>query len=95
MDNKISIGLDEENDLKATIKVIGVGGAGCNAINRMLENDKKIPGVEFIAINTDIQALKNSNANYKINIGEKITKGLGAGAKPEIGKQAAEEDIEK
>ena len=76
-------------DGTATIKVIGVGGAGNNAINRMIESG--IKGVEFIAINTDRQALGLSKAGLKIQIGEKITRGLGAGANPEIGTQAAEE----
>jgi len=76
-------------DGTATIKVIGVGGAGNNAINRMIESG--IKGVEFISVNTDRQALKNSNASTKIQIGEKITRGLGAGANPDIGAQAAEE----
>ena len=73
----------------AVIKVIGVGGAGNNAINRMIEAG--IKGVDFIAVNTDKQALQLSKANIKIQIGEKITRGLGAGANPEIGAQAAEE----
>jgi len=73
----------------ATIKVIGVGGAGNNAVNRMIEAD--IKGVEFIAVNTDKQALQKSKAPTKIQIGEKITRGLGAGANPDIGAQAAEE----
>ena len=73
----------------AVIKVIGVGGAGGNAINRMVESG--IEGVEFVAINTDKQALTLSKAGTKIQIGEKITRGLGAGANPDIGAQAAEE----
>ena len=76
-------------DGTATIKVIGVGGAGNNAVNRMIEAD--IKGVEFIAVNTDRQALQKSKAPTKIQIGEKITRGLGAGANPDIGAQAAEE----
>jgi len=76
-------------DGTATIKVIGVGGAGNNAVNRMIEAD--IKGVEFIAVNTDKQALQKSKAPTKIQIGEKITRGLGAGANPDIGAQAAEE----
>lgn len=83
----------EENntmvDGTATIKVIGVGGAGNNAVNRMV--DSGIRGVEFIAVNTDRQALLLSKAATKIQIGEKITRGLGAGANPDIGAQAAEE----
>ena len=76
-------------DGTATIKVIGVGGAGNNAVNRMIEAE--IKGVEFIAVNTDRQALQKSKAPVKIQIGEKITRGLGAGANPDIGAQAAEE----
>lgn len=76
-------------DGTATIKVIGVGGAGNNAVNRMVESG--IRNVEFIAVNTDRQALLLSKAASKIQIGEKITRGLGAGANPDIGAQAAEE----
>lgn len=84
----------EENermiDGTATIKVIGVGGAGNNAVNRMVESG--IRGVEFISVNTDRQALQESKAGTKIQIGEKITRGLGAGANPDIGAQSAEEN---
>ncbi|MEW6045629.1 MAG: cell division protein FtsZ, partial [Bacillota bacterium] len=73
----------------ANIKVIGVGGGGQNAVNRMIEAELR--GVEFIAVNTDAQALALSNAPRKIQIGEKLTKGLGAGSIPEIGQKAAEE----
>ena len=76
-------------DGTATIKVIGVGGAGNNAVNRML--DLGIKSVDFIAVNTDRQALQKSKASTKIQIGEKITRGLGAGANPDIGAQSAEE----
>ena len=76
-------------DGTATIKVIGVGGAGNNAVNRMIESG--IKNVDFIAINTDRQALQLSKASSRIQIGEKITRGLGAGANPDIGMQAAEE----
>ena len=76
-------------DGTAIIKVIGVGGAGNNAINRMIESG--IKGVEFIAVNTDRQALQISKASTRIQIGEKLTRGLGAGANPDIGNQAAEE----
>ena len=85
----------DDNDLNymmdgtATIKVIGVGGAGNNAVNRMIEAG--IKNVEFIAVNTDRQTLNESKANSKIQIGEKLTRGLGAGANPDIGAQAAEE----
>ena len=77
-------------DGTATIKVIGVGGAGNNAVNRMI--DAGIKGVDFIAVNTDRQALQTSKASTKIQIGEKITRGLGAGANPDIGAQSAEEN---
>jgi len=76
-------------ETSAKIKVVGVGGGGGNAINRMIEAG--IRGVEFIAINTDIQALQSNRASYKLNIGKSVTKGLGAGMNPEIGKRAAEE----
>lgn len=74
----------------AKIKVVGVGGSGCNTISRMI--DSKIEGVEFVAINTDAQDLHHSNAPVKINIGKNLTKGLGAGMNPEVGRQAAEEN---
>ena len=73
----------------ARIKVVGVGGGGCNAVNRMIEVG--IQGVEFIAVNTDAQALMLSQAPRRVQIGEKLTRGLGAGGDPEIGRQAAEE----
>ncbi len=71
----------------AVIKVVGIGGGGVNAVNRMI--DAGLKGVEFIAINTDAQALLMSDADVKLDIGRKLTRGLGAGAAPEIGKQAA------
>jgi cell division protein FtsZ len=74
----------------AKIKVVGVGGSGGNAISRMV--DSKIKGVEFVAINTDAQALHNSKASEKVHIGKNLTKGLGAGMNPEVGRQAAEEN---
>jgi cell division protein FtsZ len=77
----------------AKIKVIGVGGGGCNAVNRMIR--AKVEGVEFIAANTDLQALKLSQAPVKLQLGAKLTKGLGAGANPEVGRKAALEDTEK
>ena len=77
------------NDNLAVIKVVGVGGGGTNAVNRMVEAG--IKGVEFIAVNTDRQALLLSDADKTIHIGEEITRGLGAGANPEVGCQAAEE----
>ena len=87
--------LDFDADMQelTNIKVIGCGGGGGNAVNRMIVEGLK--NVEFIAINTDKQALMLSNANQKIQIGEKLTKGLGAGANPEIGKKAAEESREE
>ena len=84
-DNELSYMMDGT----ATIKVIGVGGAGNNAVNRMIEAG--IRNVEFIAVNTDRQTLNESKAGSKIQIGEKLTRGLGAGANPDIGSQAAEE----
>ena len=75
----------------AKIKVVGVGGSGGSAINRMI--DSRIKGVEFIAINTDVQALHHNNAKHKLHIGQTTTRGLGAGMNPEIGKQAAQESI--
>jgi cell division protein FtsZ len=77
----------------AKIKVIGVGGGGGNAINRMIEAG--IEGVQFLVANTDLQALKSSRASVKIQIGEKLTRGLGAGGDPEVGRQSALEDTEK
>ena len=81
-----------ENEKSAKIKVIGVGGAGGNAVNNMI--DARLQGVKFIAINTDAQDLEASRAPIKIQIGEKLTEGLGAGANPEIGRQAALENID-
>ena len=77
----------------AVIKVIGVGGGGCNAVNRMVQSELK--GIEFIAANTDRQALNNCLAETKIQIGEKLTRGLGAGANPEVGQKAAEESLDE
>ncbi|MEW9676558.1 cell division protein FtsZ [Lentibacillus sp. L22] len=84
---------DTNMDKLATIKVIGVGGGGNNAVNRMIEHG--VEGVEFIAVNTDSQALDLSKAEVKLQIGEKLTRGLGAGANPEVGKKAAEESKEQ
>ena len=88
----IGLELDFERGNLAQLKVVGVGGAGNNAVNRMIQYG--IKGVEFISVNTDKQALYQSHANQKIQIGEKLTKGLGAGADPEIGRKAAEESKE-
>lgn len=82
-------GFDVEQQQYADIKVIGIGGGGSNAVNRMIEAGLK--GVEFVAVNTDSQSLLLSNADKKIQIGSKLTRGLGAGANPDIGRKAAEE----
>src|ERR1035441_4465591 len=74
----------------ARMRVVGVGGGGGNAVNRMIE--ESLSGVEFISVNTDAQALLNSKSDVKIQIGKKLTRGLGAGARPEIGRQAIEEN---
>ena len=92
LDNK-NIENEEENSNFAAIKVIGVGGAGTNAVNRMV--DAGLRGVDFIAVNTDKQALTLSKAPIQVQIGEKLTKGLGAGANPEVGQKAAEESREE
>ena len=84
---------EEMFSAKPVIKVVGVGGGGGNAVNRMIENDLK--GVEYVVINTDCQVLRLSKAENRIQIGRKLTKGLGAGADPEIGKEAALENIEE
>jgi len=84
---------DLESGHGARIKVIGVGGAGGNAVNRMIEEG--LEGVEFLVANTDLQALKDSKASVKIQLGEEIARGLGAGGNPEIGKRAALEDTDK
>ena len=84
---------DTSIDQLANIKVIGVGGGGNNAVNRMIEHG--VQGVDFIAVNTDAQALNLSKAEYKLQIGNKLTRGLGAGANPEVGKKAAEESREQ
>jgi cell division protein FtsZ len=83
----------DDNQEGAKIKVIGVGGGGSNAVNRMIR--AKLEGVEFIAANTDLQALKLSQAPVKLQLGAKLTKGLGAGANPDIGRKAALEDTDK
>ena len=73
----------------ARIKVVGVGGGGCNAVNRMIEEG--MAGIEFVTVNTDAQALLTSKAPTKVRIGDKSTRGLGAGGNPEVGQKAAEE----
>ena len=89
----LQFALEEGVTYGANIKVIGVGGAGGNAVNRMI--DVGLQGVEFIVANTDVQALRSSKASVKLQIGSKITRGLGAGATPEVGRQAALEDTDK
>ena len=87
---QMNFNLDSEFEREVDIKVVGVGGGGGNAVNRMVLSGMK--GVEFISMNTDSQALKNSHATYKIALGNKLTKGLGAGGFPEKGQRAAEEN---
>ena len=84
---------DNGLDLYAKIKVIGVGGGGSNAVNRMIEFG--LEGVDFISVNTDAQALTTAKAPKRMQIGEKLTRGLGAGARPEIGEKAAMESREE
>ena len=89
---RLRLRLEEEANAGARIKVIGVGGGGGNAVNRMVKMG--LDGVEFIVANTDLQALKNNAATVKLQIGSKLTKGLGAGADPNVGRSAALEDTE-
>ena len=93
IDSSIKFMFDDGVRLGASIKVVGVGGGGSNAVNRMI--DAGLDGVDFLVANTDVQALKQSKAPVKLQIGAKLTKGLGAGANPDIGRQAALEDTEK
>src|SRR6184192_3289120 len=93
MDTSIKFLFDEGVRLGASIKVVGIGGAGSNAVNRMI--DAGLGGVDFLVANTDVQALKLSKAPVKLQIGAKLTKGLGAGANPDVGRQAALEDTDK
>ncbi len=92
-DNDIRIQFNEDAINSAKIKVIGVGGGGGNAVNRMIESH--LEGIEFVVANTDLQALKLSHAPVKIQLGVKLTNGLGAGANPEVGRKAALEDADK
>ena len=92
-DPNIRISFNEESRSEAKIKVIGVGGGGNNAVNRMI--DAGVEGIEFIAANTDLQALRMSRAPLKLQLGVKLTNGLGAGANPEVGRKAALEDSDK
>ena len=82
--------LEEESAQTARMKVVGVGGGGGNAVNRMI--DERLAGVDFISVNTDAQALGHSKSDHRVQIGRKLTRGLGAGARPEIGRQAIEEN---
>ena len=84
---------DDSIGRNARMKVLGVGGAGSNAVNRMI--DEQLDNVEFITVNTDLQALQESNSHIKIQIGKELTRGLGAGARPEIGRQAIAESEEE
>jgi cell division protein FtsZ len=93
MSNSIRISFNEEPKNDAKIKVIGVGGGGGNAVNRMI--DAGVEGIEFIVANTDLQALRMSHAPVKLQLGVKLTNGLGAGANPEVGRKAALEDSDK
>lgn len=88
----LNLMMNDDDELKPRITVFGVGGAGGNAVNNMIE--KKLDGVEFVVANTDAQALAQSKANNRVQMGPKVTEGLGAGAKPIIGAKAAEETIE-
>src|ERR1051326_1759253 len=92
-DTDIRISFNEEARNDAKIKVIGVGGGGGNAVNRMI--DAGMEGIEFIAANTDLQALRMSRAPMKSQLGVKLTNGLGAGANPEVGRKASIEDSDK
>src|SRR5260370_17007529 len=85
--------LEETVTQNARMKVVGVGGGGGNALNRMI--DEHVGGVEFISVNTDAQALLNNKADVKVQIGKKLTRGLGAGARPAIGRHRIEEDRAK
>src|ERR1700756_5505130 len=92
-DPGIRISFNEEPRNDAKIKVIGVGGGGGNAVNRMI--DAGVEGIEFVVANTDLQALRMSRAPVKIQLGGKLTSGVGAGANPEVGRKAALEDSDK
>src|SRR5262245_63768797 len=93
VDTSIKFLFAEGLRLGASIRFVGVGGGGSNALNRMIAAG--LDGVEFLVANTDVQALRQSRAPVKIQIGDKLTKGLGAGANPDVGRQAALEDTEK
>ncbi len=85
--------IDRETKNNAVLKIVGVGGGGCNALNSMIS--RGLTGIEYIAINTDAQCLETNNSNHKLVVGSKITEGLGAGADPTIGRKATEEDRDK
>ncbi len=89
----LNLSVPEQNELKPRITVFGVGGAGGNAVNNMIE--KQLEGVEFVVANTDAQALQQSLSSSRIQLGVKVTEGLGAGARAEVGAAAAEESIEQ
>ncbi|MCA9608043.1 MAG: cell division protein FtsZ, partial [Myxococcales bacterium] len=89
----ISIEFADDAEMNARIKVVGVGGGGGNALNTMIHSG--LEGVEFIAANTDMQALEDNLAPTKIQLGPALTKGLGAGANPEVGRKAALEDVQR
>lgn len=93
MDQDLPFGVAETPDYKVNIKVIGLGGGGCNAVSNMVE--KPLAGVTYIAANTDMQSLKQCKAPRHIRLGAKLTRGLGAGANPEVGKNAAQESAEE
>ena len=85
--------IDRGKPMSAILKVVGVGGGGCNAIESMI--NRGLTGVEYVAVNTDVQVLNNSSATHKIQVGSNITRGLGAGADPNVGRKSVEEDREK
>ena len=93
MDSTYKNNVEQQTESFARIKVIGVGGGGSNAVNRMI--DEGIQGVEFIVANTDAQALMLTKANTRVRLGDKLTRGLGAGGDPEIGRKAAEESSDE
>src|SRR3954454_16207072 len=90
--SEVAFSGDEFHHAPASIKVVGVGGGGANAVNRMI--DAGVEGIEYIVANTDRQALQHSKAPTRLQLGRKLTKGLGAGADPEVGRNAALEDTE-
>src|SRR5215813_6919943 len=93
MDMSINFRATDVQELKPRITVLGVGGAGGNAVNNMI--NARLEGVSFVVANTDAQALTQSKAEHKIQLGAKLTEGLGAGAKPEVGRGAAEESMDE